>query len=303
MRSYFCVNVHKYVQDKHFDVVRPASLEHPKNNAVMFLSSRYAEQASEMASVFESVRDCLIFWPDNAPVPENIAKIHAVVKCTNPHNRLSGFYTENGITYLPEPCECRLVNGAWIEVGANIAPNCVIFPGAYIGKNVSIGEDCYIGSGVKIVGEVIIGNHVIIRENTIIGADGLTTDRDENGKALSMPQFGGVQIGNNVTIGANTVIARGAVDDTTISDGVKIDNSVFISHNVFVGEDTFIVGETIMFGGASTGERVMISGNSLIANRVHIGDHTLLGASSTATKSIPNDKVAYGSPAKVVRDR
>jgi UDP-3-O-[3-hydroxymyristoyl] glucosamine N-acyltransferase len=156
---------------------------------------------------------------------------------------------------------------------------------------------------VKIVGEANIGNNVIIRENTVIGADGLTTDRDENGKAMTMPQFGGVVIEDDVNIGANSVIARGAIDNTIIHRGSKIDNCVFISHNVQIGSDTFVVGESIMFGSASTGERVLISGNTTIGNYVHIGDDTILGQNSSAIKSIPNGKLAYGNPAKAIRDR
>lgn len=121
-------------------------------------------------------------------------------------------------------------------------------PGAYIGGEVIMGEKCYIGCGAKLVGKVEIGNNVVIRENTVIGADGLSTDRDMNGQAITMPQFGGVRIEDNVKMGANVVIARGAIDDTVLKRGCKIDNSTFISHNVEVGQDTFIVGEIIMFG-------------------------------------------------------
>lgn len=114
------------------------------------------------------------------------------------------------ITYinLPLPSEYEVINGAHIEIGAVIGKNCVIFPGVYIGKDVIIGDDVYIASGVKLVGSVTIGDHVVIRDNTVIGADGLTTSRDDNGEAITIPQFGGVSIEDDVQIGANVVIAR-----------------------------------------------------------------------------------------------
>ena len=161
-------------------------------------------------------------------------------------------------------------------MGAVIGKNCVIFPDVYIGKDVVIGNDVYIASGVKLVGSVSIGDHVVIRDNTVIGADGLTTSRNDNGEAITIPQFGGVSIEDDVQIGANVVIARGAIDDTRIGRGSKIDSSCFISHNVSIGEDTFIVGETIMFGSSSTGKQVLISGNSTIRDSVHIGDKAVI---------------------------
>lgn len=303
MKEYFRINITKYSPDKHFDVVRPASLDNPKDNAVMFISKRFVAEADKLACAFERVKDCLVFWPEGAQIPNDLDRVHAMVICENPHNAFSRFFVENNITYLPRPCKYELINGAFIELGAQIAPNCVVFPGAYIGCEVSIGEGAYIGSGVKLLGSVSIGKNVVIRENTVIGADGLTTDRNECGRALTIPQFGGVSIGDDVQIGANVVIARGAIDDTVICRGVKIGSSVYISHNVYIGADTFIVAKAIMFGSASAGERVMLSGNSLVANRVHIGDDSILGISSAAVKSIPSGKVAYGTPAKVVRDR
>ena len=118
-----------------------------------------------------------------------------------------------------------------------------------------------------------------------------------------MPQFGRVILEDNVQIGANTVIARGAIDDTKICKGAKIDNSCFISHNTTVGEDTFIVGETIMFGSSSVGKRCLVSGNSVLANFVNIGDDCILGMGSVALKSIPDKKIAFGSPVKTIKDK
>ena len=167
----------------------------------------------------------------------------------------------------------------------------MIFPDVYIGKDVVIGNDVYIASGVKLVGSVTIGDHVVIRDNTVIGADGLTTSRNDNGEAITIPQFGGVSIEDDVQIGAN-------VDDTRIGRGSKIDSSCFISHNVSIGEDTFIVGETIMFGSSSTGKQVLISGNSTIRDSVHIGDKAVVGMGAVVVKDVLENSVVKGNPAK-----
>ena len=171
-------------------------------------------------------------------------------------------------------------------------------PGAYIGGEVELGDNCYIGAGARLVGEIHAGNNVVIRENSVVGADGLSTDRDEDGKALTMPQFGGVILGDDVQIGALTVIARGAIDYTIIGRGAKIDNSTFISHNVVLGEDTFVVGETIMFGSSSTGERAFISGNATIRDGRHVGTDAKVGMGAVVVKNVEDGAVVKGNPAK-----
>ena len=294
MKEYFRVNASKYIPEKNFDVVRPASLNNPKDNAVMFISTGYLNHID----AFRKCKNCLIFWPEEEPVPDDIAALHAVCVVANTRNGYCGFFRDNSITYYPPVEEFEVVNGAYIAKTAKVGNNCRILPGVYIGGEVEIGNNCYIGLGTKLVGEVHMGNNVIIRENSVIGADGLSTDRDENGRALTMPQFGGVIIEDNVQIGALTVIGRGAIDNTILRRGSKIDNSTFISHNVVLGEDTFVVGESIMFGSSSTGKQAFISGNSTIRDGRHIGDKAIIGMGSVVIKNVEDGAVVKGNPAK-----
>ncbi len=294
MKHYFDVHVNKYLDNRDFSVYAPSSLDHPKDNTVMMVTSGFVNRADSLAQV----RNCLVFWPEELDVPQEIEERHAVVKCSNPHLEFCRFFQTNQITNHPTPCEYEVINGAYICKGAVIGEEAVIFPGVYIGPEVTIGKHVYIGSGTKLLGKVIIGNNVVIRENTVIGADGLSTDRDENGKAVTMPQFGGVILEDDVQIGANTVIGRGAIDDTVICTGSKIDNCCFISHNVHIGADTFIVGESIMFGSSSTGEQVYISGNATIRNGIHIGSKSLVGMGAVVLKDVADQSVVVGNPAK-----
>ena len=294
MKRYFEINVNKYVSDRDFLVYRPASVNIPKDNAVMFISMGYMDRAD----AFLQCKDCLIFWPRSFPVPEEIEKRHAVVLCENTRRGYCSFFRDNGITYYPPEEEFELVNGAYICKTARIGHDCRILPGAYIGGEVEIGNNCYVGAGTRLVGEIHIGNNVVIRENSVIGADGLSTDRDVDGKALTMPQFGGVIIEDDVQIGALTVIARGAIDNTVLKRGAKIDNSAFVSHNVVLGEDTFVVGETILFGSSSTGNQAFISGNSTIRDGRHIGNRAVVGMGSVVVRNVEDGAVVKGNPAK-----
>ena len=294
MKSYFDVSVTKYDTTKVFHVYRPASLSKPKDNSVMFITEKYMGQVERL----RECTNCLVYWPESVSVPEDLRIRHCIVECGNPRKGYCLFYRENRIVYYPPKEKFKVVDGAFIAETAIIGERCTIMPGAYIGGEVVMGNDCYVGTGAKLVGEIHIGNNVIIRENTVIGADGLSTNRDETGKAITMPQFGGVVIEDDVQIGALTVIGRGAIDNTILRRGSKVDNSSFISHNVILGENTFVVGETIMFGSSSTGERAFISGNATIRDGRHVGADAKVGMGAVVVKNVEDGAIVKGNPAK-----
>ena len=295
MKKFFSVNVNKYSANYNFEVYRPSSLANPKDNAVSFITKAHINQCE----VFSHCKNNLVFWPEDYAVPQElIDKDNVFVKCDNPHLRFCQFFEENGIDNLSANHEVENINGALISPKAVIGSNTSIFPLAYIGEDVSIGSNCYIASGGKIVGSVCIGDNTVIKENTVIGADSITTDRDNYGHGVKMPQFGGVKIGNHVTIGANSVIARGAIDDTIIEDEVFIDNCCLISHNSSIGARTFVVGETMTFGSVHVGRDSLISGNSVIRNGVKVGENVVVGMGAVVIKDVPNGSVVKGNPAK-----
>lgn len=295
MKKYFCVNVNKYVKDLNFEVYYPSSLEKPKDFAVSFLT----EKNYEKKDIFKKCTNCLIFWPSSKDIPKDIlSNGHAIVLCDNPHLRFCEFFEENHIDNNPKNEKVKLINGSYISPKAKIGKNVIIQPGAYISGDTRIGDNCYIGCGVKIIGEVKIGNNVVIRENTVLGADGLTTDRNSEGKPVKMPQFGGVVIGNNVIIGANTVIARGAIDNTFVDEETMIDNCVFISHNVQIGKRAFIVGESILFGSSIIGDDAFVSGNVTIRNGIEVGKNAVIGMGAVVVKNVDSDVTVKGNPAK-----
>lgn len=293
-KRFFDINVNKYDRKKKFAVYRPSSLNQPQSNSVMFIMEKYVG----MASVLEKVENCLVFWPKEFLVPAQLQEMHAIVLSDAPRKDYNRFFRDNGIENYPKRDEFEIVKGAVICKNAVIGNNCIIMPGAYIGGDVTIGNNVYIGCGTKIVGYVEIGNNVVIRENTVIGADGLSTERDVDGSALTMPQFGGVIIGDRVQIGANTVIGRGAIDNTIIRKGCKIDNCCFISHNVVLEEDVFVVGETLMMGSSRAGKQAYISGNVVVRNKVTIEEGAFIGMGAVVTRNVKKETTVMGNPAK-----
>lgn len=294
LREFFCVDASKYDETKQFQVVRPASLSNPQNNAVMFVTEGFLKYWEALLTV----KECIVIWPESQPVPEAVAERHAVILSKEPRYGFAEFFHENHVTYNTMPKPYKPENGAMICEGAEIGEGTIIFPGAYVDGEVKIGKNCYIASGVRIVGSVVIGDDCIIRENTVIGSDGLTTRRNAEGKIITIPQFGGVVIEDNVQIGANSVVCKGAIDNTIIGSGSRIDNCSFISHNVKMGKDTIVVGEVLMMGSSSTGERAYLSGNVVVRDGVSIGKDAFVGMGAVVTKNVPDGTTVKGNPAK-----
>lgn len=294
MRKYFEFNVRKYDDSKDFFVYQPSSLTNPKSNSVMFVMEKYIS----LSDALMKVDNCLVFWPSGHALLDEIKRKHVIVESDAPRKDYNRFFRDNGIIYYPPKENYQMIDGAYIADKSKIGENCTIMPGSYVGGEVTIGNNVYIGCGAKLVGRITIGDDVVIRENSVIGADGMTTERDIDGSALTMPQFGGVKIGNRVQIGANTVIGRGAIDDTVIGAGSKIDNCCFISHNVVMEENVFVVGETLMMGSSRAERNSYISGNVVVRNKVTIGEDAFVGMGAVVTKDVSSGSTVFGNPAR-----
>lgn len=292
--EHFKVNVSKYDKTKNHYVVRPSSLKFPRSHAVMFILNKYMP----MADCFNTVESCLIFWPAGIEIPQSIRERHAVCETDNPHLAYCQFFKENGITNYIQNNGLIDKGGYYVSENVSIGKNPTIFPFVILNGNITIGDNVYIGAGTKIIGNVYIGNNVVIKENSVLGADGLSTDRDIEGKAVTMPQFGGLVIQDNVIIGANTTVARGAIDNTIICSGCKIDNSVYISHNAYLGENVFMCGESHTFGSVTIGKNTQVSGNAAIRNGVTVGNGCLIGAGAMVTRNVKDNTIVSGNPAR-----
>ena len=53
----------------------------------------------------------------------------------------------------------------------------------------------------------------------------------------------------------------------------------------------------------AVGEDCWIGGGAIICPGVTIGDRCVIGAGSVVTKDIPDDSIAVGNPARVIRRR
>jgi acetyltransferase-like isoleucine patch superfamily enzyme len=103
----------------------------------------------------------------------------------------------------------------------------------------------------------------------------------------------GVEIGSNTLIGGGTWI-----DCVYVSGKVKIGSNVLVSgHSILIAHDPWKSGNIVIEDGAWIGVAVTI------IFPVTIGKNAIVGAGSVVTHDIPDNAVAVGVPAKVIRYR
>ncbi len=186
---------------------------------------------------------------------------------------------------------------AVIDKDAVIAESATIGAYTIIGK-VKIGEDTVISPFVRIYDSVAIGSNCFVKEGAIIGGAGFGFEKDENGNRFRFPQIGGVQIGNHVEIGGNTCIDRGALSDTIIEDYAKIDNLCHIAHNAHIGRNAVVVACAEVSGSCVVGENTWVGPNACIRDQRSIGANSLIGMGAVVAKTVPDNEVWAGNPAK-----
>jgi len=118
---------------------------------------------------------------------------------------------------------------------------------------------------------------------------------------MAMPSLGGIIIGDNVFVGSNCTIDQGTFSNTIISSDVKIDNGVHIAHNVIISPRTIITAHVEISGSTKIGSDTYIAPNVCIREGLEIGNNVFLGIGSTVVKDIPDNAVAFGSPARIMR--
>lgn len=201
-----------------------------------------------------------------------------------------------------------------LGVGVSIGPHVVVEEGCVIGDhtiieaNTFVGSDCVLGRSVKIYPNVTlreateIGDQVIIHSGTVIGSDGFGYET-LNGAHMKIPQTGSVKIDDEVEIGANVCVDRGRFGKTWIQKGTKIDNLVQIAHNVVIGPNCLIVSQAGISGSTELGKNVVIAGQAGIVGHLKLGDGVVVGAGSGVIKSVPENTVVLGQPAKPIAEQ
>lgn len=240
----------------------------------------------------------------------------SLLVCDNPYLAFAKVLTA---LHVQRPAPQGVMDGAWVDSGAELGDDVTIHPGCVVGKNarigrgsilypgvvvydgVQIGEDCLVHAGVLIREQCRLGNRVVVQPGAVIGSDGFGFAPDGT-SYYKIPQMGIVVIEDDVEVGANVCIDRAAMGVTLIKRGTKIDNLVQVAHNVIIGEDTILVAQVGIAGSSKIGNHCTIGGQAGISGHIKIGDNTMIGAQSGIMSDLPAGKVFSGTPSLPHKD-
>lgn len=117
-----------------------------------------------------------------------------------------------------------------------------------------------------------------------------------------------IRIGSRVEV--NDYVHIGAVDSVTIGDDVLIASRVFITdhdHGCYGGgfphssPDTRPADRELLISPVSIGNRVWLGEGVTVLPGVTIGAGAVIGANAVVTRDIPENSLALGVPAKVIK--
>lgn len=140
---------------------------------------------------------------------------------------------------------------------------------SYRGQLPRVAEDAFIAPSADVIGDVVIGAASSIWYGAVVRGD-------------VMP----IRVGNRTSIQDNSVVhSTGGWQQTVVGDDCT-------------------VGHSVILHGCTVGDRVLVGMGTIVLDAVEIGSDVLIGAGSlvTARTKIPDGVLAFGRPAKVIRD-
>jgi len=114
-----------------------------------------------------------------------------------------------------------------------------------------------------------------------------------------------VVIGNNVKLGVGIVAMAGCIFNpkSQIGNFTFFATGAQVEHDCQIGDFSSISAGSVTGGYVKLGKFSAITLGVTVVDRLEIGENTVVGSGSLVTKSLPDNVLAYGSPAKVMRNR
>jgi UDP-N-acetylbacillosamine N-acetyltransferase len=107
----------------------------------------------------------------------------------------------------------------------------------------------------------------------------------------------------DVAVGDGTVIAAGAVVNpaTSLGEHVIVNTRASVDHDCAIGRGAHVAPGATLGGWVRVGEAAWVGLGASVRDRVRIGSGAVVGAGAVVVHDVPDDVVAYGVPARVIR--
>ena len=204
--------------------------------------------------------------------------------------RINRRHMLNGVTIV-DPATTYIDDQ--VEIGADT----VILPNTHLVGNTRIGSDCQIGPNSYVVASVI-GDRVCVVQSMI--EESRVADDVHIGPFSHLRP--GAQVGSHVHIGnfaeiKNSTLGAGShmghfsyLGDATVGKGVNLGAGTITCNFDGVKKNRTVIGD-----------HAFIGSDTLLVAPVTVGDRARTGAGAVVTRDVPEDTLAVGLPARVIR--
>ncbi len=147
-------------------------------------------------------------------------------------------------------------------------------------------------------------HHLIIAIGSCVVRLKLSRMVESRGLSLATAIHPRATVSPDTVIGPGTVIAAGSVVNpgTRVGTGVIINTGASIDHDCVIGDGAHVSPGACLAGRVRVGEASWIGAGATIIDRVSVGAGSIIGAGAVVLHDVPDGVVAYGVPAKVVRN-
>ena len=106
---------------------------------------------------------------------------------------------------------------------------------------------------------------------------------------------------NHIDDGCNIMQNVVLTNDITLKKGVLINQMSSIGHDVIIGKFSEICPSVSISGNCKIGDYVFIGTGVIILPKITIGNNVMIGAGAVVNKDLPDNCVAVGIPAKIIK--
>lgn len=126
----------------------------------------------------------------------------------------------------------------------------------------------------------------------------------EFGSRMATVVHAAAVIGRQVTVGTGTVVMAGVVinSDTVVGENCIVNTSATLDHDNALGDHVHVSPGANLGGTVRVGDGTHVGIGVAVRNEVEIGPWSVVGAGSVVVSDLPGNIVAFGCPAKPVRE-
>lgn len=112
-------------------------------------------------------------------------------------------------------------------------------------------------------------------------------------------------VSESARLGSGTQVLAGAVvgPGSRIGEGVILNTRASVDHECQLADGVHLAPGVTLCGLVEIGRSTLVGAGAVVLPRVRIGAGSVVGAGALVTRDIPDNVVAYGHPARIIRPR